>query len=83
MSPTGDLSDKPPRRSEAKHRFVSPLLFASAPAAHAAQDWDAVLRCHNCRGRFTVRKLPLKRIALVPQIAPCPHCAARASAPVK
>jgi hypothetical protein len=30
-----------------------------------------------------VRKLPLKRIALVPQIAACPHCAARSSAPAK
>jgi len=84
MSPKGDdLSDKQARRSEAKHRFVPLSLFASAPARQPPQDWDAVLRCHNCRGRFTVRKLPLKRIALVPQVAPCPHCAARAFAPAK
>src|SRR5262249_5154561 len=84
MSPTGgDLSGKQARRSGAKYRFVPSSFFASAPAPETAQDWDAVLRCHNCSGRFTVRKLPLKRIALMPQIAPCPHCTARASASAK
>jgi hypothetical protein len=84
MSPT---ADDPPEeqtpRSETKHRFVPLSLFASAPGPQPAKDWDAVLRCHHCRGRFTVHKLPLKRIALVPQIASCPHCTARASAPAK
>jgi hypothetical protein len=78
-----DHSDEQAPRRETKQRFVPLSLFASAPARQPPQDWDAVLRCHNCSGRFTVRKLPLKRIALVPQIAPCPHCAARASAPAK
>jgi len=84
MSPKADdHSGERALRSEAKHRFVPLSLFASAPARQPPQDWDAVLRCHNCRGRFTVRKLPLKRMALVPQVAPCPHCAARAFAPAK
>lgn len=84
MSPKADdHPDEQAPRPEAKQRFVPLSLFASAPCRQPPQDWDAVLRCHNCSGRFTVRKLPLKRIALVPQIAPCPHCAARASAPTK
>ncbi|HEY1371793.1 MAG TPA: hypothetical protein VGH50_04930 [Candidatus Binatia bacterium] len=78
-----DPSDEQSPPSEPKHRFVPLSLFASSSPAQPAQDWDAVLRCHNCGGHFSVRKLPLKRIALVPQIAPCPHCAARASAAAK
>jgi hypothetical protein len=66
-------------------RFTPLSLFG--PSATLPRDgtkeWDAVLRCHRCSGRFTIRNLPLKRIALVPQVAACPHCTARSSAGVK
>jgi len=72
------------------HKLVKSLtpvsLFgksATLPAADQAKEWDAVLRCHRCSGRFTIHHLPLKRIALVPQVASCPHCAARSSSAAK
>ena len=75
--------------AEPQPKLVKPLtpvpLFgksASLPA-EAPKEWDAVLRCHRCSGRFTIHHLPLKRIALVPQVASCPHCAARSSTAVK
>ncbi|HTM08914.1 MAG TPA: hypothetical protein VL754_11035 [Verrucomicrobiae bacterium] len=65
-------------------RFAPLSLFASPRApGETAKDWDAVLRCHSCSRRFTIRSLPLKRIALVPQIASCPHCDARSSTAAK
>ncbi len=81
MSQTaGRLSQERASRMHSKQPYVPPSLLGSPSAPGAAQAWDAVLRCHSCSGRFTARNLPLKRIALVPQIAPCPHCSARASA---
>jgi hypothetical protein len=57
-----------------------PLFGKSATLPpEPAKEWDAVLRCHRCSGRFTIHHLPLKRIALVPQVASCPHCEARSS----
>src|SRR5574337_551469 len=71
-------------RIKVMKRFAPLSLFASPPApGETAKDWDAVLRCHSCSGRFTIHSLPLKRIALIPQIASCPHCAARSSAAAK
>ena len=65
-------------------RFTPHSLFASATLPRdAAKEWDAVLRCHRCSGRFTIRNLPLKRIALLPQVASCPHCAAPSSVAAK
>jgi hypothetical protein len=70
-------------------KLVKPLtavpLFGKSAALplEPAKEWDAVLRCHRCSGRFTIHHLPLKRIALVPQIASCPHCAARSSTAAK
>jgi len=65
--------------------FTPVSLFGKSAASpqEPAKDWDAVLRCHRCSGRFTIHHLPLKRIALVPQIASCPHCAARSSTAAK
>lgn len=41
------------------------------------KSWLIVLRCYDCRGRFTVRRIALDRIALVPQVTRCPHCDAQ------
>lgn len=41
--------------------------------------WTVVLRCHECRRRFALKKIHLDRIALIPQVATCPHCSAHPS----
>ena len=73
------------RRPKLVKRFTPLPLFGKSAALtpEPAKEWDAVLRCHRCSGRFTIQHLPLKRIALVPQIASCPHCAARSSTMTK
>jgi hypothetical protein len=73
------------RRPKLVKRFTPLSLFGNSAAVtpEPAKEWDAVLRCHRCSGRFTIHHLPLKRIALVPQIASCPHCAARSSTAAK
>jgi hypothetical protein len=82
-------ADKQAADAEQQPKLVKPFtplsLFGKAAAQppEPAKEWDAVLRCHRCSGRFTIHHLPLKRIALVPQIASCPHCEARSSTTTK
>jgi hypothetical protein len=39
--------------------------------------WTVVLRCHECGVRFTISRLSIERIPLLPQIVPCPQCSAQ------
>lgn len=39
--------------------------------------WTVVLRCYRCARRFALAKVALDRLALAPQITPCPHCGAQ------
>ena len=39
--------------------------------------WTVVLRCHECGGRFTISRLSMERIPILPKIVPCPHCSAQ------
>jgi hypothetical protein len=38
--------------------------------------YSLVLRCHKCKTLFHISGLPIERIALIPQVTPCPHCSA-------
>jgi hypothetical protein len=42
-----------------------------------ASTWTIILRRHSCGKRFALQKIPLERISLIPQVSPCPHCAAK------
>lgn len=52
------------------------LSAAGSPYVGGINRWNVILRCHNCRRPFTVNGMPIKRVALLPQVTPCPHCAA-------
>jgi len=39
--------------------------------------WTVVLCCHQCGGRFTISRLSVERIPILPQVVPCPHCSAQ------
>ena len=41
------------------------------------RSWKLVLRCYACDRRFAVHGLTVDRLAIVAEIAPCPHCSAR------
>lgn len=78
-----EVADPEPQPKLVKPFTPPPFGKSAALPAEPAKEWDAVLRCHRCSGRFTIHHLPLKRIALVPQVASCPHCEARSSTAAK
>lgn len=41
--------------------------------------WTVVLRCHDCKRRFSVAGVSIDRIALIPQATPCDHCRAKSA----
>jgi DNA-directed RNA polymerase subunit RPC12/RpoP len=43
------------------------------------KSWTVVLRCFRCKRNFAVRKVPLERLAMAPQVMPCRHCGAQPS----
>lgn len=43
--------------------------------------WTLVLRCYQCSGKFTSRRLTLDKVRALPITAPCPHCGARPLVP--
>jgi hypothetical protein len=44
------------------------------------KSWTVVLRCYGCARRFALAKVSLDRLALAPQITPCPHCGVQPAA---
>ncbi len=63
----------------AKYPEYPDLPNCRATTELRSKTWTVVLRCHQCRHRFALKKIHLDRIALVPQVAPCPHCSAHSS----
>jgi hypothetical protein len=53
---------------------------SAATRAIRRKSWTVVLRCYACQRRFSVGKITVDRLALVPQATPCAHCGAQPDA---
>jgi hypothetical protein len=50
---------------------------SSATRSLRQKTWTVVLRCRACQRRFAIKRVPIDRLALAPQVMHCTFCGAQ------